>query len=147
MRKIKNALLVTLISFGGFMATGCEDAVEIATPNVASPVLVLLEGNSFPSTSNVEVNGTFLELDKTGILDHSVGIDSIPLIDMEVKVLVDHVVELGALVTDTQGQINLSLSWADVGISNLSSGDQVRLEFAGMHKGIAFRKYHTVRVQ
>lgn len=147
MRKIINGLLVTLISVGGFMATGCEDAVEIATPNVASPVLVLLEGNSFPSTSNVEVNGTFLELDKTGIMDHTVGIDSIPLIDMEIMVLVDHVEELGALVTDTQGQIQLSLTWADIGISDLSSGNQVRLEFAGVHKGIAFRKYHTVTVQ
>src|SRR5690554_6906867 len=147
MKKAKNILLGLLLAIGGVMVTGCEDAVELATPNVASPVLVLLEGYSFSSSATVEVVGTFLELDKSGILDKNIGIDSLPLPNLEIKVFVDHVQEVSSLVTDPMGKAALSLSWADLGISPATSGNQVKLEFAGMHKGIPFRKYHTIRVQ
>jgi len=143
MRKYKNIFFGLLLVVG----TGCEDAVELATPNVASPVLVLLEGSSFSSGARVEVVGTFLELDKSGILDKNIGIDSIPLSNLEIIVFVDHVQEVSSLVTDPTGKAALSLTWADLGISPAISGNQVKLEFAGMHKGIPFRKYHTIRVQ
>lgn len=147
MKEFKNTLLGLILLMSGFMVIGCEDVVELATPNVASPVLVLLEGSSFTSSSNVEVMGTFLELDKSGILDKNIGIDSLPVSNLEIKVFVDHVEEVSTLVTDSMGKVAFSLTWADLGVSAATSGNQVRLEFAGIHKGIAFRKYHTVRVQ
>ncbi len=125
----------------------CEDAVELATPNVASPVLVVVDGSAFPSDSDVAVTAKFMELDKTGILDNAVGIDSIPVRDLEITVWINQTEEVSTLVTDGDGEAALSVSWAALGLEVPGSGDQVRLEFAGTHDNIAFRKYHTVRVE
>ncbi|AWW32347.1 hypothetical protein DN752_20605 [Echinicola strongylocentroti] len=125
----------------------CEDAVELATPNVASPVLVVVDGGAFPSDSEVTVTAKFMELDKTGILDNTVGIDSIPVSDLEVTVFINQTEEVSTVVTDGGGEAGLSVSWAALGLEVPGSGDQVRLEFAGTHDNIAFRKYHTVRVE
>jgi hypothetical protein len=125
----------------------CVDADELATPNAAAPVLIIIEGAEFDGTSAVAVVGTFLELDKTGILDHNVGIDSIPLSGLEIKVFINHTEEVGALVTDTAGKIMFQKPWSDLGLDSPGSGNQVRLEFAGIHNDVAFRKYHSVRVK
>ncbi|GGZ14585.1 hypothetical protein GCM10007049_03090 [Echinicola pacifica] len=125
----------------------CEDAIELATPNVASPVLVVVAGSTFPMDSPVEVSAKFLELDKTGILDHTVGIDSIPVSDLQIMVYINQTDEVSSIMTDGEGIADLTVSWADLGLSSPGSGDQVKLEFTGTYQNIAFRKYHTVRVQ
>ncbi|AGA79095.1 hypothetical protein [Echinicola vietnamensis] len=125
----------------------CEDAVELATPNVASPVLVVVDGSNFPSDSDVAVTAKFMELDKSGILDNNVGIDSIPVSDLQISVFVNQTEEVSTAVTDGEGEAMLNISWQELGLEVPGSGDQVRLEFTGSHKNIPFRKYHTVRVE
>ncbi|MEB2776352.1 hypothetical protein SYJ56_13600 [Algoriphagus sp. D3-2-R+10] len=124
----------------------CVEAEDLVTPNVASPVLVLLEGNSFSAAASVTVGSQFLELDKTYILDHTKGIDSIPVPNLNIAVFINNTNEVAKLVTDSEGSADLVISWADLGLPEAKKGDQVRLEFAGTHKNVAFRKYHTVRV-
>ena len=124
----------------------CVEADDLVTPNVGSPVLVLLEGSSFPATSSVTVGSKFLELDKTNILDYTKGIDSIPVPNLSIAVFINNTNEVAKLVTDSDGSAPLVVSWADLGLPDAKSGSSVRLEFAGTYKNVAFRKYHTVRV-
>ncbi|GAA0879411.1 hypothetical protein GCM10009119_23790 [Algoriphagus jejuensis] len=143
---IKNpSLLIALLLLLSFQA--CVESEDLVTPNVASPVLMVLQGTTFAATAPVTVNSTTLELDKTHILDHNIGIDSIPVANLALTVFVDNTRQVAALTTDAAGIAALEISWADLGLSEPKSGTQVRLEFAGTYKNIAFRKYHNVRVQ
>lgn len=146
MKKSINIYLV-LAAFATISFTqSCVEAEDLATPNVASPVLVLLEGTAFSASSPVTVGSKFLELDKTNILDHTQGIDSIPVPNLNISVFINNTTEVAKLVTDTDGGADLVMSWADLGLPEASSGNSVRLEFAGTYKDVSFRKYHTIRV-
>ncbi|WP_057938320.1 hypothetical protein [Algoriphagus resistens] len=146
MKKTFNIYLV-LAAFSTIAFTSsCVETEDLATPNVASPVLVLLNGTSFGAESPVTVGSKFLELDKTNILDHTQGIDSIPVPNLNIAVFINNTTEVASLVTDTEGSADLVISWADLGLSEVTSGSQVRLEFTGTYKDVSFRKYHTVRV-
>lgn len=138
----KIALLGLVVS-----AFSCVDAVELATPNVASPVLVVLEGNEFEASTGVAVAGSFYELDKSGILDRNVGIDSIPVSGLDVTVFINQTEEISTLTTDAQGKIMFENPWTSLGVAAPSSGTQIRLEFAGTYNDIAFRQFHNVRVK
>ena len=146
MKKSFNIYLVLAVIATLTFTQSCVDADELTTPNVASPVLVLLEGTSFPASSQVTVGSRFLELDKTNILDNTQGIDSIPVSNLDIAVFINNTDEVARLVTDTDGNADLIVSWADLGLPEAQSGSQVRLEFTGKYKEVAFRKYHTIRV-
>ncbi|SEJ49883.1 hypothetical protein SAMN05192553_104309 [Cyclobacterium xiamenense] len=130
-----------------FVAFSCVEAEDLVTKNVAAPVLVVLEGTEFDATTGVAVSGSFYELDKTGILDRNVGIDSIPVSGLEVKVFINQTDEVGTLTTDTQGKILFQNPWSSLGIAQPTSGTQIRLEFTGTYNDIAFRRFHNVRVR
>lgn len=138
-------LLVAL--FVMLLAQSCVETDDLVTPNVASPVLILLDGSSFSSTSSVSVNSMTYELDKTNILDHTLGIDSIPVSNLNLEVYIETTTKVASLTTDTNGSADLEITWGELGIDEPTSGTQVRLEFAGSYKDIAFRKYHTVTVE
>lgn len=129
------------------LTQACVETDDLVTPNVAAPVLILLEGTTFSATSSVSVSSKTFELDKTNILDHNLGIDSIPVANLALDVYVASTRKVASLTTNAEGSANLLISWADLGVEAPKSGTQVRLEFAGTHKSIAFRKYHTIRVQ
>ncbi len=129
------------------MATSCVVTDDLATPNVASPVLVLLDGTEFEANSEVVVLGRFYELDKSGILDQNVGIDSIPVSSLNIRVFINSTREVGSLTTDGSGRALFQQSWAGLGVEDPSSGRQIRLEFAGEHNNTAFRMFHNVRVK
>lgn len=137
-----------LIAFAALAyLTSCVEGVELATPNVASPVLVMLQGNVFDASAPVSVQGRFYELDKTGILNQNVGIDSIPVSGLQIKVFINQTEEVGMVTTDKTGTIVFEQPWTSLGVASPASGRQIRLEFAGTHKNVAFRQYHNVRVR
>ena len=144
MKNILNKIAVLGVLFVAF---SCVEAEDLATPNVAAPVLVVLEGTEFDATTGVAVSGSFYELDKTGILDRNVGIDSIPVSGLEVKVFINQTDEISTLTTDTQGKILFQNPWSSLGIAQPTSGTQIRLEFAGTYNDVAFRRFHNVRVR
>jgi hypothetical protein len=72
------------------------------------------------------VTAKFFELDKSGILDHTVGIDSIPLVSLDVEVFASKT-PVGVFSTDSDGSVTINYS------------DARPNEFAGQYKGIAFR--------
>lgn len=125
----------------------CIETDELVTPVAASPVLVVLNGTSFEASAPVVVEGRFFELDKSGILDHTVGIDSIPVAGLPVRVFVNHSTEVGGATTDGNGRLVFEQPWAALGIATPRVGNTVRLEFVGRHKEISFRTFHTVVVR
>lgn len=145
MKKFKYSLSALIIS-SIFLIQSCVEAEDLVTTNVASPVLIMFQGSAFSGESPINVGSTFLELDKTHLLDHSRGIDSIPVANLEIKVMINHVNEIATLTTDQLGKAVLTATWDQLGLTSAKVGDQVRLEFTGTHKAVAFRKYHTIRV-
>lgn len=115
-----NCLIAMLIVMIIVTLTSCEDESDMAVNKVASPVLLQLKEN--PG----EVTAYFFELDKSGILDHTVGIDSIPLANLQVEVFAS-TTSMGVFTTDASGSFLVSYTGSKPN------------EFAGEYKGIGFR--------
>ena len=112
------ALLAAMIIIS---LAGCEDESDMAVNKVASPVLLMVE-----DTSTDEVTAFVYELDKSGILDHTVGIDSIPVANLAIEVFAS-TTSVGVFTTDSNGSFSVTYSGAKPN------------EYAGIHRGIAFR--------
>ena len=113
--KLLMALLVATLMIG------CSEESDLAIKRVVSPVVIEVE-----NVSDTEVRATFFELDKTGILDHTVGIDSIAVPNLAVEVFATNT-SIGSFTTDGVGSILIEY----VGTKPN--------EYAGTYKGIAFR--------
>jgi hypothetical protein len=118
---MKTLYIITLLSVITLSVTSCEDVSDMAVNKIAAPVLVDVK-----NTSSAEVTAYFYELDKTGILDHTVGIDSIPVAGLAVEVFAAST-SVGLFTTGSDGSIIVSYT-----VSKPS-------EYAGVHKGVAFR--------
>jgi hypothetical protein len=73
-----------------------------------------------------ELTATISELDKSGIMDNTVGIKSIPVPDLLIEVFSGST-SLGTFTTDTEGKIVVTYAVTKPN------------EFAGSYKGVAFR--------
>jgi hypothetical protein len=118
---MKTIRILTILSIMTLSITSCEDVSDMAVNKVAAPVLVDVKNKSA-----VEVTAYFYELDKSGILDHTVGIDSIPVSGLAIEVFAANS-SVGVFTTDSEGSISVSYT-----VSKPN-------EYAGTHKGIAFR--------
>lgn len=117
--KIYYKYMIMLGAFCGVMA--CEDVSDMAITRVVSPVVLMV----YEGTAG-EVTATFYELDKSGILDKEVGIDSIAVADLSVDVFTGDT-SFGTFVTDSDGKIVVSYV------------DEKPNEYVGVYKDIAFR--------
>jgi hypothetical protein len=141
----KNKFLAGLLVAG--LLTGCEKEEELVVDRVVSPVLVTFAGAaSFTAAEPVKVTATIYELDKSGILDHTVGIDSIPLANMAVTVRLGSTA-LAQLTTNQAGEVALEKTWSELGLAAPKAGNTVTLEWAGAHKGQTFAKQGKVQVK
>lgn len=116
-----NYILVLMVAIIIASLASCEDVSDMAVNKVASPVLLDVK-----STGTTEVTAYFYELDKTGILDHTVGIDSIPVSDLSIEVFAGSS-SVGVFTTDTDGSFIVTYTGTKPN------------EYAGIHKGVAFR--------
>ena len=129
-----------------FLLMGCEKEDAMVVDRVVSPVLVTVAGASFTATEPVKVTATIYELDKSGLLNHAVGIDSIPVTNLAITVKLN-ATTLAELTTDQSGKVNLTKTWAELGVAAPKAGNTVNLEFTGSHKGQAFTKPARVQVK
>jgi hypothetical protein len=129
-----------------FLLMGCEKEDAMVVDRVVSPVLVMVSGTSFTAAEPVKVTATIYELDKSGLLNHAVGIDSIPVANLAITVKLN-ATTLAELTTDPAGKVNLTKSWSELGLASPKAGNTVNLEFAGSHKGQAFTKPSRVQVK
>jgi len=114
-------ILILLAAMIVVSITSCENESDMAVNKVASPILLDVK-----NTGTNEVTAYFYELDKSGILDHTVGIDSIPVSNLAIDVFASSAA-VGTFTTDGAGSFVISY----VGTKPN--------EYAGSHKGIAFR--------
>jgi hypothetical protein len=114
-------ILILLAAMMILSVTSCEDESDMAINKVASPVLLDIK-----NTGTNEVTAYFYELDKSGILDNTVGIDSIPVADLAIEVFAASS-SVGTFTTDALGSFVVSYAGTKPN------------EYAGSHKGIAFR--------
>ncbi len=147
MKKYNKYILSLMIVLVFSALSSCIDEDELTIPFNASPVLVMVSGNSFPAAGNVVVSARVYELDKTNILDHTLGIDSIAVANFQVNVLVNDVMSVASFTTDAAGQGMVISSWEDLGMIVPETGNSLVLEFSGIHNDLPFRKRHTISVE
>ncbi|MCG8318121.1 MAG: hypothetical protein MI921_01350 [Cytophagales bacterium] len=121
----------------------CEETEDTEFDILASPVLATFEGQNFKATESVAVTATFYELDKSGILDHNIGIDSMAISGLDIRVFINGSTKIGDFVTDAEGQIQFEKSWDDIG----GAGSVVRLEWVGEYSETSFRIFHNVGLE
>lgn len=119
---IRTAYILILLSAMIMVTmTSCEDVSDLAVNKVASPVLLNVK-----NTAADQVTAYVYELDKSGILDHTVGIDSIPVANLDIEVFAANS-SMGVFTTDAAGSFIVTYTGTKP------------TEYAGIHKGTAFR--------
>ena len=116
-----NYILILMVAIVIVTLSSCEDVSDMAVNKVAAPVLLDVK-----NTGTAEITATVYELDKTGILDHTVGIDSIPVTNLSIEVFAG-TSSVGVFTTDTNGKFSVAYTGTKPN------------EYAGVHKGVAFR--------
>ncbi len=134
MKAYTNPFIFFLI-ISSLMVSCIED--ELAFDIVESPVLAIFEDLETSSPNEIAVKATFYELDKRGILDKNVGIDSTRVSGLPIEVFTNGSKSLGTFTTNGQGEILLQTPFSEV------SGAS-RLEWAGTYNDIDFRIYKNL---
>ncbi|WP_373330851.1 hypothetical protein [Salmonirosea aquatica] len=123
MKKSFSYILVVLVAVS-FASCKVEDPF---VDRVVAPVLVDIVGAAFgapisaeptvsyPTTGSVTLTARLLELDKTNILDHTKGIDSIPVANIPMKITLRSGASLGEVTSNAQGVVSLEKTWAELG--------------------------------
>jgi len=155
MKKIFTYSLVVLMA-AGFTACKVDDPF---VDRVVAPVLVDIVGAAFgapisaeptvsyPATGSVTLTARLLELDKTNILDHTKGIDSIPVANIPIKIMLRSGSALGEVTSNAQGVVSLQKTWAELGVPTPKAGTVVKISWSGNYKGIAFTRLSQVQAQ
>ena len=118
MKSIYNILFITLMLM---VVVSCSEESDMAITRLVSPVVIETEDVAVD-----QVKAIFYELDKSGILDHTVGIDSIAVPNLSIEVFAS-TTSLGTFTTDESGAIVVDYLGAKP------------TEYAGSYKDIAFR--------
>jgi hypothetical protein len=126
---MKNYIKYTFaIAFAALVLSSCEEVADNPIPHIASPVLLETATLDTDETT-AEIMATFYELDKTGIMDNTVGIDSIPLANLSVQVFAG-TASLGTFTTDNAGSFTVTYDPSTI---------TDKLEWAGIYNNVAFR--------
>jgi hypothetical protein len=154
MKKLINIFVIALLGAG---FSSCEKADPFVA-RVVSPVLLLVQGcdgilsngmttePTVPSliAGDASIALKVLELDKTGILDYKVGIDSLPVTGVKITFKLRTGAVLKEVQTDTKGVATLSATWASLGIAAPKAGSSVKLTASGTYKDVSFSKYFII---
>ena len=153
-------IILLVLSCVAILLSGCEKAEDPFVDRVQSPVLVLIEGSAGylagggqyyePVVNNkfnapVVMAARILELDKSGLLTHAVGIDSIPVTNLSITLLRRDGTKIADLTTNEEGRITLTRTWAELGVAAPRAGSSVSLSWSGQHKGQAFTRLSRVQ--
>lgn len=117
MKRIYQLAFVAVVAL--LMFSSCQEESDIVLERIASPVLLEIDTAGLDNTIAI-----FYELDKSGIMDHTVGIDSITISGLSIEVSSAGIL-LGTFTTDSEGAISIP---TDEGAT-----------YAGEYKGIRFR--------
>ncbi len=162
----KHLFRYALIVLGAGTLLGCQKEEDPFVDRVQSPVLVWIEnadrkdylagGGLYaePSVSvpanqldaPVQLTAVIYELDKSGLLNHAVGIDSIPVANLAITLQFRNGTRIADLVTDGDGRVTLTKTWQELNVAAPREGSNVRIAWTGTHKGQPFLRYSRVDV-
>jgi hypothetical protein len=126
----------------GYLASGGLTSVPSVTKIVTAATY----------TSPVVLSVSLYELDKSGILDHTIGIDSIPVADVPMIFSKrDGTVPL-EVISDAEGKVIITTSWENLGVTDVaaivsakpSRNITIPLLWKGSYKGVSFSRYSQV---
>lgn len=143
--KLRYIFQIFVFLFGTGLLSSCEKD-EMVVDRVVSPVLVLVSGSTFTGAEPVKVTATIYELDKSGILNNTVGIDSIPVTNLAIMIKLNNGT-LASLTTDQAGKITFTKTWQELGLGSPKPGNSVTLDISGSHKNQSFTKPTKVTVK
>jgi hypothetical protein len=137
-----------------FAATSCK-VDDPFVDRVVAPVLVIFEDPSGTKTSGLttepsvtssasgdaSITVRLLELNKDGLLDYKVGIDSIPAKSVPVTFKFRTGTKISDVTTDAEGRSTLKVSWQTLGIAAPVAGSSVLLSCSASYKDVAFTKF------
>jgi len=133
---IMGVLFALLMTLGlGVLLSSCTSD-DLAFDIIESPVLATFEESIDSQEGMLSMTATFYELDKSGILDKNIGIDSTLISGLTIEVFINENTSVGQLTTDSNGQATLEKSLGDLGGAS-------RLEWVGTHSGTPFRIYRN----
>lgn len=158
MKNIKNISLC-LLAFFALALASCKEEDPFLNRDVA-PVLVDIVGAPFGSPiaseptvtylatdTKVKLSARLLELDKSNILDHTKGIDSIPVPNVMIRISMRTGTSLGEVTSDATGLVTLEKTWAELGITAPKAGSITKISWSGTYKGIAFTRLSQVQAK
>jgi hypothetical protein len=148
-----------LLAIIALLTVSCKVEDPFLDNNVA-PVLVDIVGAPFgaplasePTVSfaatdvKLSLQARLLELDKTNILEHTKGIDSIPVPNVLIKITLRTGASLGEVSSDSKGVVKLEKTWAELGIPIPKSGTVTKISWTGTYKGLAFTRFSQIQVK
>ena len=147
---------IVVLMAAGFASCKVEDPF---VDRVVAPVLVDIVGASFgapisaeptvsyPMAGKVTLTARLLELDKTNILDYTKGIDSIPVANIPIKIMLRTGASLGEVTSNANGVVSLEKTWAELGVAAPKAGTTVKISWSGNYKGIAFTRFSQVQAK
>lgn len=151
-----NVLIVSVFLLAGLAS--CTKVDDPFVDRVVAPVLVVIDnvagdggGQTGEPVVSQKVAGPvtlavkIYELDKSGILNKAIGIDSIPVTSLAIKLTTRAGVAIGELTTDGTGKASVSKTWAELGIAAPKAGSSVSLTWTGAYKGQAFSRLSRVQ--
>lgn len=154
MKKTAYILFLGLI----ILTSSCEKKDPFVDRVVAPLLFLVLDENGVassgmttdPSVANkISKDVTFsiklFELDKTNILDHTKGIDSIAVTSLPISLSMRNGTKISDLVTDNTGKATLKKTWAELGVANPTAATTLLLSWTGTYKGVTFTKYSRIQ--
>ncbi|MEN0051436.1 MAG: hypothetical protein AAF806_30505 [Bacteroidota bacterium] len=128
--KLNNIIFSSLL-----LLLGLSSCIENELPFdvIESPVLAVFEDMEADSAM-IKIKATFYELDKSGILDKDVGIDSTAISGLPIGVFIQESTLIQELTTDADGVAIFEVTLDELGGNN-------RLEYVGNYKETPFRIY------
>ena len=156
MKKVSIYLTMSLLAISSLVA--CSKKDDPFVDRVVAPVLVVIDnatgdGGGLTSepvvsqkvTEPVTMAVRIYELNKAGILNNKVGIDSIPVTSLAIRLTKRDGTALGTLQTDGAGKATLTKTWTELGIAAPKAGSAVQLTWSGEYKGQAFSRLSRVQ--
>jgi len=125
---------LSIFILGGLLTSCTSD--DLAFDIIESPVLATFEENIDAQEGMLNMTATFYELDKSGILDQNIGIDSTLIVGLTLDIFINENTLVGQLTTDSNGQVIFEKSIEDLEGAN-------RIEWVGTYNSTPFRIYRN----
>lgn len=135
-------LLMVFDEVTGYLASGGLTSVPSVSKTVTAATY----------TQPVTLSVNLYELDKSGILDHTVGIDSIPVAGVAMTFSLRDGTRAIEAASGTDGKVVITTTWESLGITDVATivaakparSITIPLLWKGAHKGVSFSRYSQV---